>query len=111
MAITFGSTALTYHSSAMNMVNVGQITVASRLAQDITEGVISRGYDNAVDEGPAVFPSPYDAYGYQIVVNYVKESDISQVMDPTVTDFKRVTVIVTHPKIGSVDLYALLIKA
>lgn len=75
-------------------INLESLHIAANLAQGRVEALKSRSFNNIVEEPATGFAAPFNRFQYRVHVNYVNPSNLNLSVDPTVTDYKRVQVMV-----------------
>jgi len=83
------------------LVNVTQQNTYSQahatavaLAEGEMERILNLPFPSINDEAQTVFGNPYSVYRWQTIVDYVDPSNLNTPVDPTVTNYKRVQIVV-----------------
>lgn len=80
-------------------INLETMHVSTNLAQQKMEDVISQEFDSVTSEPLTNFTGQFNAYNYQVIVNYINPADLNTSVDPSVTKYKRIIVQVQAPGI------------
>ena len=75
------------------------MTVAAGLAKGEMEKVVGEGFSVTSDSG--TYSGNFSNYSWQVIVSAVP---VDIAVDPSMTDYKQVEVVVTNTMIGSVSL-------
>lgn len=108
ISICFLVLAMIYQQVLNNIYGTRVMSIASALAEEKTDDVFGKGYSGITNQSSASFSSPFSDYTYEVVVNYVNDADLNTPVDPTVTEYKRVEVRVTHSQTGTFRMVSLL---
>lgn len=84
------------------------MTTASALAEETMDQHLGKTFSGIANTVLTSFSSPFSDYSYQVVVNYVEAANLNTSVDPTVTQYKRVEVRITHSQIGTLRMVSLL---
>ncbi|OGQ21437.1 MAG: hypothetical protein A3I05_09000 [Deltaproteobacteria bacterium RIFCSPLOWO2_02_FULL_44_10] len=81
------------------------VLIATYLTQQqLEQAVIRKTFAQVASQGLTAFAAPFDTYRYQTNVSYVAQNNLDVSVDPTVTNFKRVEVIVTNTTIPTLNV-------
>ena len=84
--------------------------MAIQLANGKMETVSSRSFNAISSEAVAAFGGNFGDFSSQVVVNYVSSTEPNVSVDPTVTNYKKIQVLVTTTNLpgASIDLTTLI---
>ena len=81
------------------------VAVATGLASQVIEKFVEgNAFADIISQNATPFANPFDLYSFQVVVNFVQPSDLNTPVDPITTNYKRVTITVTHSQIPSLHV-------
>ena len=108
ISLCAGSLAVFFEQASQGSYKTRVLTIASALAEEKMEETISLGFSSVSDSGPAAFSSPFNEYTAQVVVHYAQANNLDVSVDPVVTAYKTVEVLVDHSAIEAISLKSLL---
>jgi Tfp pilus assembly protein PilV len=84
---------LVVNVTAQNTYSQAHATAVA-LAEGEMDRILNLSFSSINDEAQTAFSAPYSVYRWQTIVDYVDPTDLNTPVDPAVTNYKRVRIIV-----------------
>jgi len=99
IAIIMYSVIAVFITAGVRGVNVEVFTVAQSLAEGKMEEVMALPFDSIQQINATPFLGDLNAYHYQVEVDYVDANNFEEPSLQPQTDYRRIIVTITHPKL------------
>lgn len=107
IAIAFYALISIFFTVVPKIIDAEALAIATHLAEEKIEELMVKDFSGITSVSATSFGGDFSNYYYQIIVNYVSSEELDTVVDPTVTDYKRVKAQVWSNLAGTLEIVTL----